>query len=158
MATTVEWMAHVCLTLACAPPGTSLQAAALAEFHGLPKPYLTKQLQALVKSGILRSAPGVRGGFSLARPSSEITLMDVVVAVEGPADLFQCTAIRKNGVVAAAAPGSGDLPCIVQLEMKKAEMAWRKALASQTLENLAERLEQGAPQVVTMTREWIRAI
>ena len=150
-------MVHVCLTLACAPPGTSLQASSLAEFHGLPKPYLIKQLQALVKSGVLRSSPGVRGGFSLARPSAEITMMDIVVAVEGRGDLFQCTEIRKGGVLALSAPGTGNLPCIVQIEMNKAEMAWRKTLASQTLESLAKSLERGAPHVVNSTRQWIQA-
>lgn len=158
MSSTVEWTVHVCLTLACAPPGTLMQAGALAEFHGLPKAYLTKQLQALVKSGIMRSTPGVRGGFSLARPSSEITLMDIVAAVEGRADLFQCAEIRKSGVIAESGLSNVNLPCIVQIEMTKAEMAWRKALAAQTLDGLARRLEKGAPRVVDLTRQWISAI
>ncbi|MFI1223577.1 MULTISPECIES: RrF2 family transcriptional regulator [unclassified Streptomyces] len=157
MSSTVEWTVHVCLTLACAPPGVSMQSGALAEFHGLPKPYLTKQLQALVRYGILRSAPGVRGGFSLARPSAEITLMDIVAAVEGRAELFQCAEIRKSGVIADSGLSNMNLPCIVQIEMSKAEMAWRKTLAAQTIEDLAKRLENGAPHVVDVTRKWIAA-
>jgi Rrf2 family protein len=158
MSLTVEWTIHVCLTLACAPPGGSVHAGALAEFHGLPKPYLTKQLQALVRAGVLRSSPGVRGGFSLARPSAEITLMDIVAAVEGRAELFQCVEIRKSGVIAESGLSNMNLPCIVQVEMAKAEMVWRKALAAQTIEDLAKRLEKGAPHVVDVTRKWIAAI
>lgn len=157
MGTGVEWMVHACITLACAPSGTPVQASALAEFHGLPKAYLTKQLQALVRSGILCSAPGAQGGFSLARPSTEITLMDIVAAVEGRADLFQCTGIRNNGLGAELGMTSSQLPCIVQIEMTKAEMTMRKVLASRTIAHLAESLDRGAPAVLSVTRKWISA-
>ncbi|MFE2111109.1 RrF2 family transcriptional regulator [Kitasatospora sp. NPDC059463] len=154
----VEWMVHACITLACAPAGAPVQAGALAEFHGLPKAYLAKQLQSLVRAGILRSTPGVQGGFSLARTAGEISLMDIVVAVEGPADLFQCTGIRDNGVGAQLGMTSGRLPCIVQIEMSKAEMAMRKALAARTIAHLIESLDSGAPKVLGVTREWLQAL
>ena len=61
----VEWALHACLNLswldAPAPTGT------LAAFYDLPPAYLNKQLQALVRAGILTSTPGPRGGFQLAR-------------------------------------------------------------------------------------------
>lgn len=158
MGTGVEWMVHACITLACAPEGTSLQAGALAEFHGLPKAYLTKQLQTLVRSGILRSTPGARGGFSLARPSASITLMDIVAAVEGRAELFQCTEIRKEGLGAALGRSGGRLPCIVQIEMKRAELVWRKALAARTLEDLIKGLDEDTPAVLAVTRRWIETV
>ncbi|MFC6932409.1 Rrf2 family transcriptional regulator [Actinomadura yumaensis] len=43
------------------------------------------------------STAGARGGFRLARPLERITLMDVVAAIEGPDDAFQCTEIRRRG-------------------------------------------------------------
>lgn len=148
-------MVHACITLACAPPGTPVRAGRLADFHGLPKAYLTKQLQALVRSGILHSVPGVHGGFSLARPSSEITLMDIVAAVEGRADMFQCTQIRKGGVGATFGTTGTNIPCTVQNEMAKAELAWRKALASRTLADILDEVAKDAPTVLPVTRKWL---
>jgi Rrf2 family protein len=45
---------------------------------------MAKILQAFAKQGVVRSSRGARGGFTLARPSSEITLREIVEAVEGP--------------------------------------------------------------------------
>ena len=54
-------------------------------FDDLPPAYLNKQLQALVRAGILSSTPGPRGGFRLARRLEDISVLDVVVAGELPA-------------------------------------------------------------------------
>lgn len=55
----------------------------LALACGEPAPYLGKVLQKLARAGLLRSRRGKNGGFVLGRPASEITLADVVVAIEG---------------------------------------------------------------------------
>ena len=52
--------------------------------YNIPLEYLLKILQQLVKANILRSKRGPRGGFSLARPPKEITLLQVIEAVDGP--------------------------------------------------------------------------
>jgi Rrf2 family protein len=57
---------------------------------GLPRDFVAKIFQKLVRGGILRSAKGRGGGFALARPQHEITLMDIVEAVEGPQMLDAC--------------------------------------------------------------------
>jgi len=57
---------------------------------GLPRDFVAKIFQKLVRSGILRSAKGRGGGFALARPQHEITLMDIVEAVEGPQSMDAC--------------------------------------------------------------------
>ncbi|MBI2264564.1 MAG: Rrf2 family transcriptional regulator [Armatimonadetes bacterium] len=56
----------------------------------VPEKYLAKILQGLTKAGILRSARGVGGGFSLGRSPKEITLWEVVEAVDGPLWLTPC--------------------------------------------------------------------
>src|SRR5947207_14347118 len=56
----------------------------------LPRDFLAKLFQKLVRSGILRSAKGRGGGVALGRPSHQITLMQVVEAVEGPRQLGRC--------------------------------------------------------------------
>lgn len=57
---------------------------------GLPRDFVAKIFQKLVRSGVLRSAKGRGGGFALARPAHAITLMDIVEAVEGPQTLDAC--------------------------------------------------------------------
>ena len=56
----------------------------LAERTGLPQPYLEQILLSLKGVGIVRSKRGVGGGYVLARPADEITLAEIVAAVDGP--------------------------------------------------------------------------
>jgi Rrf2 family iron-sulfur cluster assembly transcriptional regulator len=56
----------------------------IAERTGLPQPYLEQILLALKGAGLVRSKRGVGGGYVLARPAEEITLGQIVSAVEGP--------------------------------------------------------------------------
>ena len=56
----------------------------IAERTGLPQPYLEQILLALKGAGLVRSKRGVGGGYVLARPAGDITLSQIVSAVEGP--------------------------------------------------------------------------
>jgi Rrf2 family iron-sulfur cluster assembly transcriptional regulator len=56
----------------------------IAERTGLPQPYLEQILLALKGAGLVRSKRGVGGGYVLARPANEITLAQIVSAVDGP--------------------------------------------------------------------------
>ena len=56
----------------------------IAERTGLPQPYLEQILLALKGAGLVRSKRGVAGGYILARPPAEITLAQIVSAVDGP--------------------------------------------------------------------------
>lgn len=56
----------------------------------LPRDLMAKVFQKLVHGGVLRSAKGRGGGFSLARPAHEITLMHIVEAIEGPQAYDRC--------------------------------------------------------------------
>lgn len=66
-------------------PGRGVKA--LAEKANVPAPFLAKVLQRLVERGILRSKRGRSGGFVLGRPAAEITVADVVLALEGHEEL-----------------------------------------------------------------------
>ena len=57
---------------------------------GLPRDFMAKVFQKLVHAGVLRSAKGRGGGFCLARPPHEITLMHIVEATEGPQAYDRC--------------------------------------------------------------------
>jgi Rrf2 family iron-sulfur cluster assembly transcriptional regulator len=56
----------------------------IAERTGLPQPYLEQILLALKGAGLVQSKRGVGGGYVLARPPAEITLGQIVAAVDGP--------------------------------------------------------------------------
>src|SRR4029078_7819131 len=96
----VEWGVHVTTLLAVLPPERALPAAKLAEYHGVPAPYLAKPLQARSRARILESVQGPRGGYRLARPAAAITVLDVVEAIDGDEAAFRFTAIRRRGAAA----------------------------------------------------------
>ena len=54
---------------------------------GIPKMYLTKVTQFLIRADILRSKKGPTGGHSLARPAKEISMLEIIEALDGPLDL-----------------------------------------------------------------------
>ena len=59
-------------------------AARVSKEYGIPLEYLLKILQQLVRANVLRSKRGPRGGFFLARPDTDITLLEIIEAVDGP--------------------------------------------------------------------------
>jgi len=65
-------------------PKDTVMAKKIAVEYGIGWEYLLKVLQQLVRANVLRSKRGPRGGFTLARPLSEISMLDVIEAVEGP--------------------------------------------------------------------------
>lgn len=150
----VEWAAHCCLLLDWMGTEGPVSTARLAAGYGLPPAYLNKQLQPLVKAGILTSTAGKKGGFKLARSLENITLMDVLAAIEGPSEAFQCAEIRQNGVWADEPASVFRAPCAIDTAMRSAELEWRRALAAQTLAAVQANAELQAPGLRTQVREW----
>ncbi|MGK7653563.1 RrF2 family transcriptional regulator [Roseovarius sp. B08] len=93
----VEQAIHAVTMMAALPDDGVMPAADLAEFHGVSSSYLLKHLQSLSRAGLLQTLPGPRGGYRLARSPAEITLLDIVLAVEGPEPAFRCREIRQRG-------------------------------------------------------------
>jgi Rrf2 family protein len=146
----VEWALHSCLNLTWLPPGQAVPAAKLAAFYDLPAAYLNKQLQALARAGVLSSTSGPRGGFQLARDPANITLLDVVVAIEGAEEAFRCEQLLRQG------PGADPevdyrQACLLSQAMRRADLAWRRELAGQTLADLKARVERHYPGTPTNT-------
>ncbi|WP_035858380.1 RrF2 family transcriptional regulator [Cryptosporangium arvum] len=140
----VEWALHTCVNLTWLPAGQAVPAGKLAEFYGLPAAYLNKQLQALARAGIVSSTSGPRGGFQLARSPEQITLLDVVVAIEGPDEAFRCEQLLKRG------PGADPRAdyrqsCLISQGMRRADLAWRRELAAQTIADLRADVERAYP-------------
>ena len=78
--------------LALQEEGKVSMLSAIAKAQDVPPRFLAKIFQALAKGGVVKSHRGAKGGFSLARPAAEITVKDVIEAVEGPIYLNVCLA------------------------------------------------------------------
>ena len=63
----------------------------LAAQTQLPLPAVSKLLKLLARAGLLTSSRGAKGGYALARPASEITVPEMIEALEGPIALTDCT-------------------------------------------------------------------
>jgi len=68
----------------------SSSAKQIAEQYGIPLPLLSKVLQRLARSGFLEPLQGTNGGYHLARPSHEISVLDVIHTIDGPVILTSC--------------------------------------------------------------------
>lgn len=140
----VEWALHCCSVLAAVPPPHVVPAARLAELHEVPPAYLAKHLQALSGAGIVESTSGPRGGYRLARPAADITVLDVVLAVDGAEAAFTCTEIRQCGP-GACAPSAYAKPCGIARIMWEAEDAWRASLREHTIADLLDGALRNTP-------------
>ena len=135
---------HCAASLAQLEAGATASAAQLAQYFDLPAAYLAKRLQALVKAGVL-AATGPRGGFRLARPASEITLLEIVEAVGGAV-----VAVRVPRDPPAGDGGHCPLeecqnPCILAEKMAEAHQAWRNSLATTSLAEIIASLPPSIP-------------
>lgn len=140
-----EWVLHAAGSLAQLGPGGTASAAQLAEHFDVPPAYLAKQLQALVRAGVLTATTGPRGGFRLARGPGEITLLQIVEAVDGTSRFYTCNEIRQRGR-GAAPPEQCRRTCGIARHMYAAEDAWRTSLAGVTLADVVAGLPRGAQQ------------
>ena len=154
----VEWALHCCTVLAGLPEDLALPAARLAEFHDLPPAYLAKQLQALTAAGITRSLPGPRGGYRLARLPAEVSVLDVVLAVDGEETAFRCSEIRQQGPTAGG-PELYRRPCGIARAMWRAEDAWRAELAATSIGDLVVELMATVPPAqLARGVEWVQSV
>lgn len=112
-------------------PGERLSAAELSIETGVPLPTAQKLMGKLASAGLLNSARGSGGGFALARPGKEISLADVIEAVEGPIAMTQCSGGDEVSECAL------DAHCRVKPHMNVVSSAVRGALGAVTLQSLA---------------------
>jgi len=144
----VEAAIHSAAMLAAVEGGATMPGSALAEAFGLSPSYLLKHLQALTAARILESVPGPTGGYRLARVPEKISLLDIVLAVEGPRPAFRCGEIRRKGPARIDASAYVQ-PCGINAAMLRAERAYRAALAAEKLSDIiAEFMADADPRVV----------
>ena len=83
--------ATVVLTVLASRPGEVMSATELAELALLESPTVSKLLKPLAQAGLVEGLRGVRGGYRLTRPAEEISLIEIVEAMEGPLAITECS-------------------------------------------------------------------
>ena len=117
------------------PAGARLSATELSGDTGVPLPTTQKLMGQLATSGLLTSARGASGGFALAKAPSEITLADIVEAVEGPIAMTVCSEGRTDCAL--------DAHCHVKPHMGIVGNAVRGALDAVSLQQLSTPAQAG---------------
>ncbi len=79
-----DYAVRAALELAASPDGAPVKGERIAEAQGIPLQFLEHILLELKHSGLVRTKRGARGGYWLARDPAEISIADVIRAVEGP--------------------------------------------------------------------------
>jgi len=136
-----DYAARVLLALAKRGAGARLSSAHIQQEILIPKAFMSRIVAQLSRTGLLNTFPGRDGGLMLPRPTSQITLRDVVEAFEGPILLSACLEVK----------GEADCPfqsnCPVRPKWGRVQVAMMREMASITFEDLAKE-SLGVPMVV----------
>jgi Rrf2 family protein len=134
-----DYASRALLSLALRVDSEPTSVRDIAERTGLPQPYLEQILLALKGAGLVRSKRGVGGGYVLARPADEITLGQIVSAVDGPIVVGDFGQPHANG----ACEHEGQ--CILLEVWAEVGEHMRSHLDSFTLSDMVVRALGGAP-------------
>ena len=116
-----------------------LSAQALAERTRLESPTVSKLLKQLAQVGLVQSTRGAAGGYRLARPANEISIADIITAIEGPLGMTECSI--HHGMC-----GRENF-CTVSSNLRKISAAVESALREVTLVDMAAPSRQWQPKV-----------
>lgn len=125
---TTDYALRALLVLARAHGHGPLHADAIAEATGSPRNYLSKVLNALAKEGVVRSARGPAGGFTLARAPASITVAELVDVFEHEHEHERC--------ILGTAPCNATRPCAAHHRWSAVRAAQRAPLEATSLSDL----------------------
>ena len=134
--TKAEYGVRVMVELARRAGGEPIPLAEIAAHDGLPLAYLEHLVARLRKAGLVDSRRGSRGGYMLARASSEITMAEVVEALEGSIAPIECISQAADGSIVCARESSLDHVCPTKLLWTRVRFSIVNTLRETTLEDL----------------------
>jgi Rrf2 family protein len=111
----------------------------ISEELGIPTPFLGKILQNLAKVEILDSTKGPRGGFTLARPAMDISLMEIIEIIDGAGSFDQCV-IRTSTC-------SADSPCSLHEKIAPFRKGMRSLMHTESIADLAAEFRNGNEKI-----------
>ncbi|MGO9319624.1 MAG: RrF2 family transcriptional regulator [Solirubrobacteraceae bacterium] len=134
--TKAEYGVRVMVELARRAGGEPIPLAEIAAHDGLPLAYLEHLVARLRKAGLVDSRRGSRGGYMLARPSSEITMAEVVEALEGSIAPIECISQAADGSIVCSRESSPDHTCPTKLLWTRVRFSIVNTLRETTLADL----------------------
>lgn len=125
----------------------TVPAKDLAEFQGVSPSLVRKVFTKLQRAGLVDSTEGKNGGFRLSRSAAEISVLDIVDAIEGDKPLFDCKKIQGNCAVLSAGESASAARsmCMIHTVMLEAEQAMRRSLRSYSLAQMAKGMTSSMP-------------
>ncbi len=129
-----EYAIHSLFYLAVNNQRQTVLVSEIAKAQNISESYLAKIFQYLVKAGLVRSYRGAKGGYHLAVPTKDVTLKDIVQAIEGTSPFFTCDHDRRDCDFA--------VDCLISSTMKKAEEKLYEILDEVTLEDLVNNAKE----------------
>lgn len=140
--TSIEYAIHGLIYLANSPKGTSVMITNVARATKVPEAYLRKVFQQLTRGGILLSKRGMNGGFYLDRDPREITLKDIVEAIDGSLPIYSCLRTTRRCGLAT--------PCPVHEAFEQARLRMAEVLEATSVKDLLEDISRK-----TSTASWL---
>ncbi len=156
----VEYAFHSLFYMVDLPKGKTVGIKQIAELNSISETYLSKTFAKMRKVGIVRSIPGVKGGYELAKSPEEISFWDIIEAIEGPSFFFQCAEIRKKNIfVDDPSVFTDKCPCLIKVVIQEAEELFRKRLRSKSLRWLYDQVHRNFPDdKKNAIDNWIKTI
>jgi Rrf2 family protein len=125
-------------------------AREVAEQYNLSRPFLANILKELCHHGFIESHRGIHGGYKLVREPSQVTMDEVITALDGPFQLMSCA--RSEGTEGGQACGLVDV-CPVKGPLRVVHERMAAVLKSTTLEDLGQGDTPLVPLTMALTME-----
>jgi Rrf2 family protein len=134
--TKAEYGVRVMVELARRTSDSPVPLAEIAEHDGLPLAYLEHLVARLRRAGLVDSRRGSRGGYLLARPAEEITMAEVVEALEGAIAPIECISQGSDGSIVCSRETSPRSPCPTKFLWTRVHASIVRTLQETTLGDL----------------------
>ena len=144
--TKAEYGVRVMAHLAKSDDQGPISLGTIADAEGLPLAYLEHLVQRLRKAQLVESRRGAHGGYTLARPSREISMAEVVSALEGDIAPIECITADADGVLTCTREGAE--PCPTKLLWTRVQGSIVRTLNEMTLDDLVQPLRKGSAEPV----------
>lgn len=143
-----------CIRLAREEYARPLLIRDIAESEQLPQKFLETILLDLRYAGLLVSKKGRGGGYLLARPANQISMAEVIKAIDGPLIPFRCIAIRSDKTCEECVSAA---TCSIRVAMEDVSRRLRQMLGDETLADLAAKANGHEPSAALILSEGFKS-
>jgi Rrf2 family protein len=142
--TRAEYGVRVMVALAHNEPDSPASLAQIAEQNALPFAYLEHLAARLKKAGLIESRRGPRGGYLLARDAQDISMANIVQALEGDIAPIECIASAgdDDSEIVCTRQGDADLPCPTKILWTRVRGSIVSTLTNMSLADLVAENER----------------